>query len=106
MFLEPSAIPTICHILNLAPSECHLAPISTWADKNKARLPWSRSMHYINPLDDHPSASCLFPGTRGWDGDKFINLLDATKNVSSILQNWVNHEASDKAASEALKFLV
>jgi hypothetical protein len=63
-------------------------------------------MHYVNALGDNPGQSCHFPGVGGWDGKKNVNVLDAIKNVTGILQSWVHKDASDEAASEALKFLV
>jgi len=106
MHLHPSVLPIICDILDTPLSTCHLAPISTWADENKGKMPWSANMHFINPLDDHPSKTCLFPDIRGWDGKQSINVLDGVKNTTSLLEKWVDREASDKVASEALKFLV
>jgi len=106
MHLRPSVLPIICYILNTPLPKCHLAPISTWADENRGKLPWSANMHFINPLDDHPPKTCLFPGVRGWEGKQFINVLDAVKNTTSLLEKWVDKDASDKVASEALKFLV
>ena len=35
-----------------------------------------------------------------------MNVLDGIKNVTGLLEDWVNKDASDEAASEALKFLV
>jgi len=58
------------------------------------------------PSGRPPTKDLLFPGVRGWDGKQFINVLDAVKNTTSLLEKWVLKEASDKVASEALKFLV
>src|SRR5260221_5603989 len=102
MYVKPDILKTVCKILH--EPKCHLAPISTWADKHKTA--WSAPMHYINPLGDNPGKTCRFPGTGGWDGKKDINVLDAVKNVTSVLQRWVDKDASDAAASEALTFLV
>lgn len=111
MYLHPSIFPTICDILSddatTQPQQpCHLAPISTWADKFRFKMRWSSALHYVGPLDDHPSQTCLFPGERGWAGSRGGNVLDAIKNVTGLLENWTRGEANDGTANEALKFLV
>lgn len=68
-------------------------------------------MHYVGALDDHPSQTCVFPGQRGWAGRKNINVLGGVRNVTNLLEDWVDHETSrtssrDDLANEALKFLV
>ena len=63
-------------------------------------------MHYVNPVDDHPSKECPFPGPNGWKGPKNANVLDAVKNMTSVLQGWVRHDTSDEVAEQALNFLV
>jgi hypothetical protein len=55
-------------------------------------------MHFINPLGDNPGETCHFPGVGGWDGKKNANVLDAIKNVTSVLQRWVDKDASEAAA--------
>ncbi|KAE9407052.1 phospholipase C/P1 nuclease [Gymnopus androsaceus JB14] len=110
--LHPSVLPVICDILNYTspnPNEpqCHLAPISTWADKLKYRMRWSAALHYVGAKDDYPSETCVFPGTTGWAGSKDINLLAGVRNVTHLLDAWVEGQStSDDAAEEALKFLV
>lgn len=112
MYLHPSILPTICDILNFSEDEtqpeqpCHLAPISTWADKLRFKMRWSAALHYVGSLDDHPSQTCLFPGERGWAGTRGGNVLDAIKNVTGLLEDWTRGEAGDATANEALKFLV
>ena len=101
-YVKPNILETVCEILE--ESNCDLASISMWVDKHKTK--WSAPMYYINPLDDNPTEECLFPGTKGWDGQKNQNVLDAIKNTTSVLQRWVDRDANDAAASEALKFLV
>jgi hypothetical protein len=105
MHLHPTVLPTLCNILDETP-HCHLAPISTWADKIKFRNRWSAPLHYVGAIDDHPPNDCAYPGRNGWAGTKEINVLDGIKNVSGLLEDWVNKDASDATASEALKFLV
>jgi len=39
-------------------------------------------------------------------GPKNANVLDAVKNMTDVLQHWVQHETSDTVAEQALKFLV
>jgi hypothetical protein len=83
-----------------------LAPIATWADKIKFGNRWSAPLHYVGAIDDHPPNNCAYPGRNGWAGTKEINVLDGIKNVTGLLEDWVNNDASDATASEALKFLV
>jgi len=106
MYLHPSVLPTICGILKMPMAECHLAPIATWADTNKAKMLWSAPLHFVGALDDDPGHTCAFPGPRGWNGPPLVNVFDGIKNVTSLLQDWVKQDASDATASEALKFLV
>lgn len=119
MHLHPSVFPNLCTALNFTstdPNEppCHLAPVAAWADKIRFRMRWSAALHYIGALDDHPSQKCLFPGDRGWAGRKGGNLLEAIRNVTTILEDWsfgpeMESEAmvvDDGAANEALKFLI
>ena len=104
MYLHPTVLPTLCVILD--EPNCHLAPISAWADKIKYRMRWSSALHYIGAVDDYPPNDCAYPGPNRWSGKKEINLIDAIKNVTGLLEDWVNHDASDATANEALKFLV
>ena len=104
MYLHPTVLPTLCGILN--ETLCHLAPISTWADENKPHIPWSAALHFVGAIDSHPPDNCAYPGPNGWAGTKEINVLDGIKNVTGLLADWVNHDADDATASEALKFLV
>jgi len=106
MYLHPTVLPTLCEILDFPLSKCHIASVATWADQNRIHMRWSAPLHYIGSPDDHPSQTCAFPGPRGWDGTKGGNVLDAIQNTTELLQDWVNHDASDAVASEALKFLI
>ncbi|KDR72510.1 hypothetical protein GALMADRAFT_101616 [Galerina marginata CBS 339.88] len=106
MYLHPNVLPTLCGILDMPLDRCHLAPVSTWADQHRNQMRWSAPLHYVGALDDHPSQSCAFPGGRGWAGSAGVNVLDGIKNTTSLLEDWVNHDASDAVASEALKFLI
>jgi len=106
MYLHPSVLPTLCSILEMPSHKCHLAPVAAWADQHRMQMRWSASLHYVGALDDHPSQTCAFPGTRGWAGNPGINVLDGVKNVTSLLQAWVEEDASDAVANEALKFLI
>lgn len=109
MYLHPTVLPNICAILDYTspnPDEpqCHLAPISTWADRFKYKMRWSAALHYVGSPDDYPSQTCAFPGDHGWAGKKGDNLLSAMRNVTTILEDW---ETTNEALSnEALKFLV
>ena len=104
IYLHPSVLPTLCGILD--EPHCHLAPISTWADKIKYRMRWSAALHYVGAIDDYPPNDCAYPGPSRWAGNKEINVLDGVKNVTGLLADWVNQDANDATASEALKFLV
>ncbi|KAH8817785.1 phospholipase C/P1 nuclease [Flagelloscypha sp. PMI_526] len=111
MYLHPTVLPTICDILNFTstnPNEpqCHLAPIAAWADKNRFRMRWSGSLHYINGLGDHPGSTCLFPGPRGWAGKENIHVLGGIRNTTDILKGFQEGERGWDEANEALKFLV
>ena len=106
MYLHPTVLPTLCEILDLPLSKCHIASVATWADEHRLQMRWSASLHYIGSLDDFPSKTCAFPGPRLWDGSKGINVLDGIQNTTKLLQDWVNKDASDAVASEALKFLI
>ncbi|KAJ7858444.1 phospholipase C/P1 nuclease domain-containing protein [Mycena leptocephala] len=116
--LHPSVFPNMCAVLNFTstnPNEpqCHLAPVATWADKLRYKMRWSASLHYIGALDDHPSQTCVFPGTRGWAGKQDGNVLGAIRNVTNILEDSVYYSKMGKmsgypydTANEALKFLI
>ncbi|KAK7041407.1 hypothetical protein VNI00_009273 [Paramarasmius palmivorus] len=109
--LHPEVLPKICEILDFSSNdptkpECHLAPISTWADKFKYRMRWSAPLHYVGALDDYPSETCAFPGDRGWAGKRFINVLGGIRNTTDLLEGYVTGEQDITTANEALKFLV
>ncbi|KIK63756.1 hypothetical protein GYMLUDRAFT_83728 [Collybiopsis luxurians FD-317 M1] len=112
IYLHPSVLPAICDILNYTSTnpdepQCHLAPISTWADRFKYSMRWSAAMHYVGAKDDYPSETCAFPGERGWAGSKDINVLGGIRNVTSLLDAWVDGQSTNSdIAEEALKFLV
>ena len=106
--LHPTVLPNLCTILNFTSSDpsiplCHLAPPSTWADRARMHIRWSASMHYIGAVGDHPSQTCLYPGDQGWVGQRGKNVLEATRNVTTLLEAPDTDEA---AANEALKFLI
>lgn len=104
--MHPTTLATACKILDLPFDKCHIASVATWADQNRNKMPWSSGLHYVGALDDFPSKKCAFPGPRGWAGSKGFNLLDGIQNTTKLLQDWVNHEASNTVANEALKFLI
>ncbi|KAF5391814.1 hypothetical protein D9757_001691 [Collybiopsis confluens] len=112
IYLHPTVLPALCDILNYTSSNpneplCHLAPVSTWADKFKYRMRWSAALHYVGAKDDYPSETCAFPGEAGWAGRKDINVLGGISNVTSLLDAWVQGQYSSyDMAEEALKFLV
>ncbi|TFK49227.1 phospholipase C/P1 nuclease [Heliocybe sulcata] len=120
IYLHPTVMPTICAILDEDAKPCHLSSIASWADRVRWQMRWSAPLHYVGAHDDHPSDHCAFPGERGWNGRAHMNVLGAIRNVSGILEDWVearepeyvgNGRASvggegDPTAAEALKFLV
>ncbi|KAI0062661.1 phospholipase C/P1 nuclease [Artomyces pyxidatus] len=113
MHLDPRVLPILCSVLypSVSPTpECHLATVATWADKIRYRARWSAPLHYVGALGDHPSDTCLFPGSRGWAGHEGGNVLAAIRNVTTILEDFVQvserRVADDALAEEALKFLI
>ncbi|KAJ6538817.1 phospholipase C/P1 nuclease domain-containing protein [Mycena vulgaris] len=116
--LLPSVLPAICAILNFTspnPNEpqCHLALVATLADTQRPKMPWSAPLHYIGAVDDYPSQTCAFPGSRGWAGKEGANVLGGVRNVTDILADWVYSNRAGipttyqyEAANEALKFLI
>jgi len=83
-----------------------MASVATWADQHRNKMRWSAALHYIGALDDYPSQTCAFPGPRGWAGSQGVNVLDGIQNTTNLLLDWVNQDASDAVANEALKFLI
>jgi hypothetical protein len=113
--LHPSVFPSLCELLGYTPPDepapgadetCHLAPVATWADRVRFKMRWSAGLHYIGALDDFPSSQCVFPGERGWADKENHNILGGIKNVTGILEEWVDGGEEDGRANEALKFLV
>ena len=110
----------MCAVLNFTSADpdaplCHLAPVATWADRVRFKMRWSAPLHYVGALGDHPSETCLFPGSRGWAGRRGQNVLAAVQNVTGILEDWVGvrraaavgeGDEGDERTNEALKFLV
>ncbi|KAF5337655.1 hypothetical protein D9758_012999 [Tetrapyrgos nigripes] len=109
--LHPTVLPKLCTILNYTstnPNEpqCHLAPISTWADRFKYRMRWSAALHYVGARDDYPSKTCAFPGEHGWAGSTDKNVLGGIHNTTYLLDEWTQGTSSVHVADEALRFLV
>jgi len=110
LHLDPSVLPTLCSILN--PSSpgrpCSLASVASWADQIKDKMKWSKPLHYVNAVADHPPQLCLFPGAKGWEGDKDANVLGGIRNTTDLLSQWVEkgRDLSDPVAGDALKFLI
>ncbi|RXW17643.1 hypothetical protein EST38_g8210 [Candolleomyces aberdarensis] len=109
--LHPSVLPVICDLMDIEPSDhseaslrrqCHLAPIATWADRERMRMRWSSAMHHIEAVDDNPGDDCQYPGAGGWAGTKRINLLDAIKNVTGILADWSGVDEHDNSGRTLL----
>jgi len=106
MYLHPTVLPKLCEILDFSSDRCHIATVATWADQHRMQMRWSASLHYVGALDDYPSKTCAFPGSRGWAGSQGINVLDGIKNTTGLLQGWVNDDVNYAVAEEALKFLI
>ncbi|KAG6850297.1 hypothetical protein H0H93_015239 [Arthromyces matolae] len=109
IYLHPTVLPAVCDILNFTstnPNEplCHLAPISTWADRLRFKMRWSSSLHYVGGVGDHPPQLCKFPGAKGWEGN--LNVLGGIRNTTNLLEEYVQGKSSITTANEALKFLV
>ena len=107
-------MPKLCDILHYA-GECHLAPVSTWADRirNQPKYRWTGPLHYIGAVDDYPSATCAFPGPQGWEGRTHINVLSAIRNTTNVLQEFeglrkagVQMDTEPSYIQDALKFLI
>ncbi|KAG6371740.1 S1/P1 nuclease-domain-containing protein [Boletus reticuloceps] len=117
MHLHPSVMPKLCAILDYD-GECHLAPVATWADRirREAKYRWTGPLHYINAVDDYLSATCTFPGPGGWQGRTHINVLNAIRNTTTVLQEFEGQRASAGVSfddtdvpgyvQDALKFLI
>ena len=90
MHLHPTVMPKLCAILDFNPADCHLARVATWADRIRAqpKYRWTGPLHYINAADDYPSATCAFPGPQGWDGRTHINVMNAIRNTTTVLQEF------------------
>jgi hypothetical protein len=110
LHLEPTVLPTLCSILNSnnLGKSCSLASVASWADQYKSKMKWSAEMHYVNAVADHPPQLCTFPGAKGWEGAKDVNVLGAIRNTTNLLGQWVEKgsDLDDPVASEALKFLI
>ncbi|PWZ01021.1 phospholipase C/P1 nuclease [Testicularia cyperi] len=61
-------------------THCHLAVLAGWPDTIRFRYPWSGSLHYVNPVDDHPPQHCAY-GETGWTSPN--NVLSSLVNYTS-----------------------
>ncbi|KAH0834706.1 phospholipase C/P1 nuclease domain-containing protein [Lanmaoa asiatica] len=114
MHLHPSVMPKLCDILHYT-EECHLAPVAAWADRvrNIPKYRWTGPLHYIGAVGDYPSATCAFPGTQGWEGRTHINVLNAIRNTTNVLQEFEGLrraggqiETEPSYVQDALRFLI
>ena len=112
LHLDSTVLPTICPLLNPTNpgAPCNLASVASWADTVRPKKPWSAPMHYVNAFEDadNPPKVCAFPSTKGWQGDKNVNVLGAIRNNTNILGRWVQDGGNprDTTAGDALKFLI
>lgn len=119
MHLHPSVLPKLCAILSNDASDydgsCHLATVASWADRirRQPKYQWTGPLHYIGAVDDFPSSSCAFPGTRGWNGRTHINVLNGIRNVTTVLQDYQDRHSAGSSVEvvpgyvqDALKFLI
>ncbi|THH18860.1 hypothetical protein EW146_g2214 [Bondarzewia mesenterica] len=122
--LNPPVLPLLCSILypNSREESCYISSVAAWADsvRYRSEFRWSAPLHYVGAVGDHPSDSCVFPGDRGWSGREGKNVLAAIRNVTGLLETFVensvlaNTEPGSQSkttsdlgmAQEALKFLI
>ncbi|TCD68399.1 hypothetical protein EIP91_010908 [Steccherinum ochraceum] len=114
--LHPTVLAEVCEILYPGSSlvstdagpPCYISRVATWADQVR-RQPQYRhtaSWHYIGAVEDHPSQTCVFPGTRGWAGKTDVNVLGAVRNMTTVLEDYTMGTADSSQAEEAMKFLI
>jgi hypothetical protein len=116
VYLHPTTLTTVCDILfpssSLTASSgtppCHLSRIASWADqvRRQPKYRYTASLHYVGAVGDHPSQTCSFPGTGGWNGKTDHNVLGAIRNMTGVLLEYVDGSYGRETAEEALKFLV
>lgn len=108
IYLDPTVLPTLCSILDEPGRSCSLASVASWADQIRNKMRWSAPLHYANAVADHPPQLCQFPGAKGWEGKKDINVLGGIRNTTNLLTRWVEEgsDPEDPVANEALKFLI
>lgn len=113
IYLHPTTLEAVCEILDPSSSPsssppCHLSRIASWADQVR-RLPkyrYTAAHHYVGAVDDHPSQTCAFPGTKGWAGKRDGNVLGAVRNMTNLLVEYTDGGYDRETAEEAIKFLV
>ena len=116
IYLHPSTLANVCEILypesslhtSTTSAPCHISRIAAWADqvRRQPKYRYTASLHYVGARDDHPSQSCSFPGTGGWNGKRDQNVLGAIRNTTEVLVEYVEGSYGRDTAEEALKFLV
>ncbi|KAJ8326222.1 hypothetical protein QVD99_007611 [Batrachochytrium dendrobatidis] len=84
-----------------------LAGAASWADeiKSKPAFSWTKSLHYINPVNDHPPEQCSYePGSR--DCPNNICVVAAIHNYTQRLISPPKDENVMAVREESLKFLL
>ncbi|KZT10279.1 phospholipase C/P1 nuclease [Laetiporus sulphureus 93-53] len=120
--LHPAVLPVLCDIFyppdvslstSLAAPPCHLSSITITIAALFSAVPyvrgtpayrWTSPLHYIGAVDDHPSDACEFPGERGWNGRRNMNVLAAVNNKTAMLGEFLDGERSWHEGEEALKY--
>ncbi|CUA74162.1 Endonuclease 1 [Rhizoctonia solani] len=96
--LLPSAHRAVCSILD-KDFNCSLASVATWPDdvRRTKEWGWSRTLHFVNGIDDKPPKECSF-GTKGWvlpsDFHILSAVVDMTRRVHTLNSDGRNYSLS------------
>ncbi|CAE6379638.1 unnamed protein product [Rhizoctonia solani] len=89
--LLPSAHRAVCSIL---PKDfnCSLASVAIWPDdvRRTEEWGWSRTLHFVNGIDDKPPKDCSF-GTKGWGLPSDFHILSAVVNTTRRVNSSDSH---------------
>ncbi|KAN0087967.1 Phospholipase C/P1 nuclease domain containing protein [Tylopilus felleus] len=78
----------------------------SWRGRPRPPGGLGQGLHYINAVDDYPSAVCAFPGSNGWGGRTHINLLHGIRNTTAGLGWNTDDDDIPSWVKDALKFLI
>jgi nuclease S1 len=99
--LTPLTAQSLAQILS--PQPLDLALLAPWADriKHTNAYYWSRTLHYINPVSDHPPQACT---------DGFAQVVTPDRTLLKAIANYTVRLGDDGldrwGKEEALRFLV